>query len=663
MIERNQRKQVNKSKHSFHNRIKTNPCFSANDAQDQELGLLINMKSSGITTLKSQIQKKDKIIGQENAQIIDPGLSNEIKRTNPISSQDKNTLKAHIPQYSTFEENKDEQIKYSHFSTKICTICDNNRNLRKVIMKNLKKKYLTSIESYNNKVINDIIYNENTNIVSVFKDYLIYDDISEFLKRYYSYSEAKQRLPKTFDFYEKYSQVFPNYFILPENKYMFKNIEHKQKVIDDQQKLKEDLEKKKEGDQEKEHNNIFTPSFFADASLDTKSKETQMKSYLKMNEQEKSISYSTIKNDAMNIKDIVEDFISQDSKSLINSTQEINCLKGQDPPLNWHIEEIKKCKPCHVRAKSDVIQKCNFEISPIEKTENNTMDKRQKITASPPLIIKDGIIYPPPKAKILESLSRNTKDIKGGKAFVTFKEVWGTPNKRIGKESNGNSLALQYPTFKARYAAPFSITDQLSSKSLGKKSKNSRGDSEDTKGHLPISLRVTAAETIPSRTDKLSNLTEHLTEVGHEFVRINGKSIKSVSKHNKVKSFPGPCPTIWTDAQKIKKLTEAKYKQTQLNVNLPVAIKRVDKRSISVTNRNNEAQIALLQNIYDVKFIDRNKGRNEKALIINTQKIGKIVNSEKTLKISKTRKSEQKQKFKSEFLNTLQKKNSNNNHK
>jgi hypothetical protein len=45
---------------------------------------------------------------------------------------------------------------------------------------------MTSKEYYNVKIINDIIYNEPTHVVSVFKDYLIYDDVSEFLKRPYT---------------------------------------------------------------------------------------------------------------------------------------------------------------------------------------------------------------------------------------------------------------------------------------------------------------------------------------------------------------------------------------------------------------------------------------------------------------------------------------------
>ena len=94
-----------------------------------------------------------------------------------------------------------------------------------VIRNNLEQKYLTSKEYYNTKIVNDIIYNENTSVVSVFKDYLIYDDVSEFLKRDYNRHECLSRLPKVIAFYDTYSKVFPNYVNIPENKFMFKNIE------------------------------------------------------------------------------------------------------------------------------------------------------------------------------------------------------------------------------------------------------------------------------------------------------------------------------------------------------------------------------------------------------------------------------------------------------
>ena len=93
-------------------------------------------------------------------------------------------------------------------------------------------KYSNSSDFYNIKVIDDIISNEPTHTVAEFKDYLIYGDNSEFLHNFYDISESNKYLPKLYDYYLKCSVIFPNYVILPENKYIFKNIKRKQKVID-----------------------------------------------------------------------------------------------------------------------------------------------------------------------------------------------------------------------------------------------------------------------------------------------------------------------------------------------------------------------------------------------------------------------------------------------
>jgi len=55
-----------------------------------------------------------------------------------------------------------------------------------MIQNTLSKKYSTNRDYYNVKIVNDLIYNENTHIVSIFKDYLILDDINEFQKRSYN---------------------------------------------------------------------------------------------------------------------------------------------------------------------------------------------------------------------------------------------------------------------------------------------------------------------------------------------------------------------------------------------------------------------------------------------------------------------------------------------
>jgi hypothetical protein len=49
----------------------------------------------------------------------------------------------------------------------------------------------------------------------MFKDYLIYDDVScECLKQYFTLNESKTRLKALFAYYEGYSQVFPSYAVI-----------------------------------------------------------------------------------------------------------------------------------------------------------------------------------------------------------------------------------------------------------------------------------------------------------------------------------------------------------------------------------------------------------------------------------------------------------------
>ena len=96
----------------------------------------------------------------------------------------------------------------------------------------LYNKY--SKKDYNYTYINTtyLIFNEKCRIVSIFKDYLIYDDSTEFLRRFYNKNEITQRLIKIYNFYETYSKIFPNYMILRENLCIYHNIRKKQKRID-----------------------------------------------------------------------------------------------------------------------------------------------------------------------------------------------------------------------------------------------------------------------------------------------------------------------------------------------------------------------------------------------------------------------------------------------
>lgn len=103
------------------------------------------------------------------------------------------------------------------------------------IKKGIINKYHTINDDFNRKQISDIIFNEKSRVVAHFKDYLLYDDQSEFLKRFYKRTEQKTRLNKIFSYYSEFSKIFPNYIVLSESKYIYKNIQRKQRMIDNQQ--------------------------------------------------------------------------------------------------------------------------------------------------------------------------------------------------------------------------------------------------------------------------------------------------------------------------------------------------------------------------------------------------------------------------------------------
>ena len=119
--------------------------------------------------------------------------------------------------------------------------------LKKLIHQTFIDKYYHDKNFYNSKVIEDIINNESTHVVAEFKDYLIYGDDSEFFQKIYNIKESRKYLPKIFNYYESCSVIFPNYVILHESKYIYKNIQKKQKLIDLQQEKEDKLELIKSG--------------------------------------------------------------------------------------------------------------------------------------------------------------------------------------------------------------------------------------------------------------------------------------------------------------------------------------------------------------------------------------------------------------------------------
>jgi len=96
---------------------------------------------------------------------------------------------------------------------------------------NLLKRYNSLPQLYDLFITNNIIFNINSRIVSHFKDFLIYDEPNDFIQRFYYMKEGVLRLKYYISFYEKNNKIFPNYFCLPESKYLYRNIQQKQIVL------------------------------------------------------------------------------------------------------------------------------------------------------------------------------------------------------------------------------------------------------------------------------------------------------------------------------------------------------------------------------------------------------------------------------------------------
>ena len=96
-------------------------------------------------------------------------------------------------------------------------------NINKRINHYLYNKYSKKEYSFQHICIDNLMCNDNCHLVAKFKDYF----------------ELKSRLKNIFNFYSTYVHIFPNYLVIPEKKYIYKNLRKKQKVIDENNDLKE----------------------------------------------------------------------------------------------------------------------------------------------------------------------------------------------------------------------------------------------------------------------------------------------------------------------------------------------------------------------------------------------------------------------------------------
>ena len=133
------------------------------------------------------------------------------------------------------------------------------KDFYKISRKILYQKY-NDIFSFKKILADFLIFNNKCRLTLFFKEFLISDNSCEFLRHFYLKEDIKNILNKILEIYCLYSKIYPNYIILKENKFLYKNIRKKQKMIDENNKNNELEKNEKDNNINNKDNELFTLS-------------------------------------------------------------------------------------------------------------------------------------------------------------------------------------------------------------------------------------------------------------------------------------------------------------------------------------------------------------------------------------------------------------------
>lgn len=159
---------------------------------------------------------------------------------------------------------------------------------RRVYKKFINEPYANKDKNfYNKKVVTDIMVNNSTHLVALFKDYLIENDISEFIQNYYELGESLYKLIELCEYYNSCCVIYPNYSLLLESIYISKNIQRKQKLIDFIQYEEDERKKKENQHQPHEKEDIIFDSTVNHSIWDLTTHNSELMKIMGINEKKK----------------------------------------------------------------------------------------------------------------------------------------------------------------------------------------------------------------------------------------------------------------------------------------------------------------------------------------------------------------------------------------
>ena len=154
-----------------------------------------------------------------------PNLNNNLS--------DKKINKKTLATSSTTVQHKNKSSSFSNLFLKPSLSYKETLNkiyskLNKVLL-----SYNLPIEEINKKIINDIVFDEKKRIVSIFKDYLLWYETSDFFKSYYKKNKSIKMINRFITYYNSYTLFFPEYGPLEDIlQTLKKNIKRKKKYME-----------------------------------------------------------------------------------------------------------------------------------------------------------------------------------------------------------------------------------------------------------------------------------------------------------------------------------------------------------------------------------------------------------------------------------------------
>lgn len=322
--------------------------------------------------------------------------------------------------------------------------------------------YNMSCEEINKKIINDIIFDERKRIVSIFKDYLLWYETSDFFKLYYKKNKSVKMIKRFITYYESYTQFFPEYGPLEDIlQTLKKNIKRKKKYME---RIEED-----------ELNKLTN----TDKKFERLIKESEIKINNSFSNLQKNSSKNTINLDSMekynvskknngnnNLYNILKTFIDYDDKiyDKKDMSNSYNFLNKND--FNYESNLVFTTKlnryfkdniNFNDNSQNDKTKEINKEK---EKNKNLFINKNSKKPYNINLNIFNDIMHRKLRRKSKEEQikktadkDRNYKNISLRKKFINPLLKLISQNSKINNihkynESSSNSKYLKYNTIK-----------------------------------------------------------------------------------------------------------------------------------------------------------------------------------------------------------------------